>query len=621
MTSLRNWFARAPIRRKLAFVIATTMTAALLLAASALGGYELTTSRRELVEKTTVTADIVGRNTTAALTFGDRSVAADLLGALEAEPTIEAGAVYDQRGRVFASYAKPSSRGVALPSSPGAVGARFERRQLVVVRPIVLDGETIGVVYVQSSLDELWSGVVVFGAATLVIVVGCGLIALVTSTGMQRRVLRPLLDLADTARQVTSDRNFALRAALSGHDEVGTLVEDFNRMLAEIEQQDRQVRQQQEHLEAEVAHRTSELVAANDRLVVSMRRVKSYADQIAQLTTLGQLLQSCDTTHEIYGVVQLAARKLFPADSGALSVLNSSRNLMEAMAVWGDAPPGDRVFGPEECWAYRLGRPHFVSDPQSPLRCLHVTPTEGAVTFCVPMVAQGDTLGVLHLEFRETDEPDEDGGTNPAQSAKGRLATALAEHVALALANQRLREELRNQSIIDPLTGLFNRRYLEKVLERECRRASRSGRPLALLMIDVDKFKRFNDLWGHEGGDAVLRGFAGVMQATFRGEDVACRYGGEEFVVLLADASLESAFSRAEDLRTAVHHLSVEHRKQPVGAITISLGVAVLPEHGSTPETLIESADRALYEAKARGRDRTVSASVSDLTPAVQEVD
>ena len=615
---MRNWFARASIRRKLAFVIAATTTAALLLAALALGGYELTTSRRELIEKTAVTADIVGRNTTAALTFGDNAAADDVLAALSAEPTIEDAAIYDSNGRLFASYARPSAQPTQLPLRAVPAGSRFGRHELEVSRPIVFDRETIGSVYIRSALDELWTGAIVFGAAALGIIVSCGLVAFAISTGMQRRVLRPILELADTARQVTSDRNFALRAAASGQDEVGALVQDFNRMLAEIEQQDRQLRQQQEHLEMEVAHRTGELVAANDRLTVSMKRVKSSADQIAQLTTLGQLLQSCETAEEIYGVVQLAARKLFPADSGALSVLNSSRNLMEGMAVWGDTPLGDRVFGPEECWAYRLGRPHLVSDPQSPLRCLHLAPVEGMHTFCVPMVAQGDTLGVLHLEFRDIEESEEDAGGHPAQSAKGRLATALAEHVALALANQRLREALRNQSIIDPLTGLFNRRYLEKVLERECRRASRAGRPLALLMIDVDKFKRFNDLWGHEGGDVVLRELAGLMQVMFRGEDVACRYGGEEFVVLLPETSIEAAHARADELRTAVHHLSVEHRKQPVGAITISIGVAVLPDHGSTPEALIDTADRALYEAKARGRDRTVSGAIPSVAPAVQ---
>jgi diguanylate cyclase (GGDEF)-like protein len=176
----------------------------------------------------------------------------------------------------------------------------------------------------------------------------------------------------------------------------------------------------------------------------------------------------------------------------------------------------------------------------------------------------------------------------------------------LALANLRLREALRNQSIVDPLTGLFNRRYLERILDRECRRASRSGRPISVLMLDVDHFKRFNDTWGHDGGDMVLRELASLMRHLFRGEDVACRYGGEEFVVLLTDTALEAAQARAEEFREAVHHLSVEYRRQTMGAITISIGIAAFPDQGLTPDTLIEAADRALYQAKAAGRDRTI---------------
>jgi diguanylate cyclase (GGDEF)-like protein len=225
------------------------------------------------------------------------------------------------------------------------------------------------------------------------------------------------------------------------------------------------------------------------------------------------------------------------------------------------------------------------------------------------MMAQGDNVGILQFNFAPpgAGEHDEDAGAE--QSTRARIATAMAEHTALALANLRLREALRSQSIVDSLTGLFNRRYLENMLERECRRAVRAKRPLAVLMLDVDHFKQFNDTWGHDGGDAVLRELSGLMRAHFRGDDIACRYGGEEFVVVLSEASLEGAFARAEELRREVHRLVAEHRRQPLGTITISIGVAALPEHGVSPEDLIAAADRALYQAKAAGRDRTVIAN------------
>ena len=192
-------------------------------------------------------------------------------------------------------------------------------------------------------------------------------------------------------------------------------------------------------------------------------------------------------------------------------MLRASGNLLETMATWGPAAPRQRVFGPGECWAFRRGRPHMVEERESPLRCAHLAPEDGAISICVPMMAQGDNLGILQLNFSSIDdqEPAED---NRLESTRARLAVALAEHIGLALANLRLREALRNQSIVDPLTGLFNRRYLEQTLERECRRAVRADGPLSVIMLDVDHFKRFNDAWGHEGGDAVLKELAGLLR-------------------------------------------------------------------------------------------------------------
>jgi diguanylate cyclase (GGDEF)-like protein len=610
---MNGWFRDASIRWKLTVLMAGTTVLALSLAAVSLGTYEVLTFRRALEQKLNVVAEIVGRNSTAALAFGDKSVATDVLTALDAEPAIEAGVVFDKDGKPFARYTAPHLKPM-LPDSPGEPGNRISGGRFIVVRPIVLDGESVGTVYVQSSLNELSARMLVFGAITLIIVIACAVIALFVSAGLQGRISKPILDLANTARLVTSDRNFSLRANTAGRDEVGLLVQDFNRMLAEIERQDHQLRAQQESLTEEVTSRTAELVQANEQLSVSVQRVEHYADQIRQLTAVGQLLQSCITDDEVFGVVQDAMPRLFPGDSGSVTILKSSGNLMETMSVWGHNPPHQRVFGPDECWAFRRNRPHFVTDPSSPLRCAHLTPADGPTTFCVPMMAQGDNVGILQFNFATVDAAEQRDDEGTVHSTRARLATALAEHTALALANLRLREALRSQSIVDSLTGLFNRRYLENVLERECRRAIRSKRPLSVLMLDVDHFKQFNDTWGHDGGDEVLRELAGLMRSNFRGDDIACRYGGEEFVIVLSEATLENAFARAEDLRKEVHRLVAHYRKQPLGSITISIGVAALPDHGVSPEDLVAAADRALYRAKRDGRDRTVTAHVAPQT-------
>jgi diguanylate cyclase (GGDEF)-like protein len=600
-------FTDASIRRKLMVAMALATMLALLLSAVALGAYEVVTFRRALEQKLTIIADIVGRNCQAALAFGERTDAQDFLAALEAEPAVDAAAIYDGKGQIFASYMAAHRSVAPPPPAATAPGLRFEAGALVVVRPIVRDAEQLGTVYIRSGLDELAGRMRVFAVVLLAILTGCGLLALIVSARLQRWITGPILDLAHTARMVTSERNFALRATPAGGDEVGALIEDFNRMLGEIEQQDQKLRANQGELEKQVALRTAELLYTNEQLVASVRRAQQHAEQIAQLTALGQLLQSCHSAEELFGVAQHALRRLFPADSGALAVLRASGNVMETMASWGASPPRHRVFGPDECWAFRRGRPHLVEEPDSPLRCAHLAPEDGPVSICVPLMAQGDNLGVLLFKFELADEhePADDSGL---ASTRGRLVLALAEHIGLALANLRLREALRNQSIIDTLTGLYNRRYLEQTLERECRRAVRSDRPLALMMLDVDHFKRFNDAWGHEGGDTVLKELAALLLRNFRGEDIACRYGGEEFVIVLGDTSLEVAHERAEQLRGHVRELSVRHRGQPMGAITASLGLAVLPAHGQTPDALIAAADQALYEAKRAGRDRVVCA-------------
>jgi diguanylate cyclase (GGDEF)-like protein len=601
-----RWFEDVSIRWKLTALITGTTVLALTLAALAFGTFEVTTYRRALEQKLTVVAEIVGRNCTAALAFGDRAVARDILQALGAEPSIEAGVIFDKDGRPFATFISGQAT-LALPDSPGPAGARTDNQRLVVVRPVQLQGENVGTVYVRSTLNELSSRILVVAGLTVLIVLVCGIAALFASAGLQSRISKPILNLANTARQVTSGRNFSLRAGAAGSDEVGQLVQDFNRMLAEIERQDQQLRQQQESLTEEVASRTDELVRANEQLHRSVQRVEHNAGQIAHLTELSQLLQSCMTPDEVFNAIQDAMPRLFPGDSGSVTILKASGNMMETMTVWGDNPPAERVFGPDDCWAFRRGRPHFVSDTASPLRCAHLTPADGPATLCVPMLAQGDSLGILQINFSQASAAD-CHGDDTGQSTRTRIATALAEHTALALANLRLREALRSQSIVDPLTGLYNRRYLESVLDRECRRAVRGRRPLSLLMLDVDNFKRFNDTWGHDGGDVVLRQLSALLRSHFRGDDIACRYGGEEFLVVLPDAAAEHALARAEELRLGMHQLVAEHRRQRLGAITVSIGLASLPDHGVTPEELVSAADRALYQAKRAGRDRTVTA-------------
>jgi diguanylate cyclase (GGDEF)-like protein len=219
------------------------------------------------------------------------------------------------------------------------------------------------------------------------------------------------------------------------------------------------------------------------------------------------------------------------------------------------------------------------------------------------MVAQGNTVGVLHLEFENAAELLHDSSGESLRDAHQRLAVSAASQIALSLASLQLREVLREQSIRDPLTRLFNRRFLEESLQRELQLASRKKHALTVLFLDLDHFKRFNDTFGHDAGDMVLQSLADLFRNFFRSTDICCRYGGEEFAIILPESSSKDATLRADALRAEVKGLRLQYKKQPLGPLSLSAGVAAFPEHGSTSEELLKIADECLYQSKARGRD------------------
>jgi diguanylate cyclase (GGDEF)-like protein len=258
------------------------------------------------------------------------------------------------------------------------------------------------------------------------------------------------------------------------------------------------------------------------------------------------------------------------------------------------------TFGPEDCWALRRGQPHFLSDDQTGLACKHARGEGARSMLCVPLLASGEMLGTLHLSSR--------GSITPAVRKRADL---VSDQIAMALANLKLREKLRNQSIRDALTGLFNRRYTEETLVRELHRAERQRSSISILAIDVDHFKRFNDSFGHEAGDLVLRSIGTFLLEQTRGGDVASRMGGEELLVMLPGAALDDARAKAEQLRQGIKQLVLSHLGAPLGKVTISIGVAAFPQHGRNPDELLRTADASLYQAKHQGRDRVVVADVA----------
>jgi len=356
-----------------------------------------------------------------------------------------------------------------------------------------------------------------------------------------------------------------------------------------------------------------------DQLEQAHAELQHHAEELEQrgremshLAKMGELLESCQTLEEAYEVIAGVAEPLFAGDAGAVYVLAPSGTVAEIVAAWGSPPPLRTVFSPTDCWALRRGRLHVVHEGEPELRCPHVEEPAASGLLCEPLAAQAETLGLLHVQLRRRAA----GRARAALLAdRERLVETLGKQVALALANIRLRATLREQSSRDALTGLFNRRYMEETLDREIRRAAREGYGLGLLMADLDHFKDLNDAFGHAAGDATLRRIGQFLGGAVRGEDVACRFGGEEFVVILPKASLADTQRRAEALREGIKASQLDASTPLYPTATMSVGVAAYPDHGTSVGQLIVAADSAMYRAKALGRDRVVVAGGAEGRP------
>lgn len=338
--------------------------------------------------------------------------------------------------------------------------------------------------------------------------------------------------------------------------------------------------------------------SVNSDLRRSLDEAHQLSQTLRQLSELGEMLQGCRSISEASRGLSISLPLLLPETAGSINLINASQNLVEPVSQWGASPViDDSLFVPDDCWALRRGHAYPLAGTLPAFTCKHLEHANLAhpdhANLCIPMMAQGEMLGVMTL----TSQP-------AISDIERRNANTACEQISMALANLRLQETLRTQSLRDPLTGLFNRRYLEASLEREVQRAERRGSPLSVLMLDIDHFKRFNDDHGHDAGDALLAQFGAMLTRVIRSEDVACRYGGEEFTVLMHETDTTRAMERAEQIRLATQALVVEHRRQNLGAITVSIGLATFSEHGRSPEELLRSADRALYAAKRGGRDQ-----------------
>lgn len=341
----------------------------------------------------------------------------------------------------------------------------------------------------------------------------------------------------------------------------------------------------------------TERYAASARMTQALAEASVYASALEELRRLNDRLLACRSEAEAWPLVARSAALLFPS-RGYLAVEREALELVEVVASWGNW--GDSLptaYPADACWALRGAHAQDLTPSDPRVQCEHVSELPEGGYSCVPLVVQGRRLALLYLELPPSTDAAQQQGWR-------RLVDAFAATVKSTISTLRLRGRLQEQASRDALTGLLNRRSLDEALPRELHRARRSNEPLSVAMVDADHFKRLNDTFGHEAGDAVLQRLGGLLRERLRGSDLACRFGGEEFVIVMPGTTARQAVARLDKLREEIGAEELRHLGLSLGRVSVSVGVAQWPDHGLTQEELLRRADQALYRAKASGRDR-----------------
>lgn len=333
----------------------------------------------------------------------------------------------------------------------------------------------------------------------------------------------------------------------------------------------------------------------------TLERQMQLAREVSLLGELNEWLQSSRSLDELFEMVARFMTHMLPDCAGSVYVYSNSRDVLDGAISWNEGDHKAHIH-PEECWGLRRGRTYVYGTSSIDFVCEHAEPHDDRPYFCFPILAHGETVGLMHLKAKTMMSVD-------AFKEYQKLAQMCAEQISLAIANVQMRDQLQERSVRDPLTGLFNRRHMTDYLRKMIQSAQRSEEVFSMLYLDVDHFKKFNDNHGHDAGDMVLRTVGEALERACDGDEIACRMGGEEFMLLLPGTDQKAAEGRAEKLRRAIEAITLRYGEKNLPRITVSVGVALFPVHGQMPQDLLRVADDAMYEAKAQGRNRVVVGS------------
>lgn len=540
------------IRVNLTVLILFASGLAVLLASFGFGIYERANYRSSAVRELTALADTLGANSAASLAFEDKKTAREMLGALATEPHVLLARLYDNEGNSFAEYrSRSDGQNRIILSGLRPDGAYFERTSLVLFRGVLLDGQRTGSIALVFDMGDIRSQLLKYVMIATVVLLLSVLVTFVASLRLTASIGAPFVQLAAVARQVSTEKDYSVRAKVGAGGEAGLLIRSFNDMLSQIESSNSQLRQHREHLEEQVAFRTSELVASSAELRDSENKYRVLFEDSADAFWILDHEGAVDCNAAALQLFGFSAKEEFkhPAD---ISPPNQPDGRSSRIAA------DERMAA-----AFLTGKERF--------EWLHRR-------------KNGD---LFHAEV-----------CLAAISLQGRrvLLANVRDVTERKVAEQRV----QFLAYYDALTSLPNRTLLEDRISRALASAHRRKESAAVLFLDLDRFKIINDTLGHSAGDLLLQEVAARLKVWAREQDTVARVGGDEFVVLLTN--IAQASDAAVAAQRVIHAVTAEFslKGNPIN-ITCSVGISMFPENGVDSETLIKNADAAMYCAKQKG--------------------
>ena len=336
------------------------------------------------------------------------------------------------------------------------------------------------------------------------------------------------------------------------------------------------------------------LTDLNRQLEEKTLELEAKKRELIYLSDMADMLYSCESEDEVYKVVALTCSKLFPNMSGCVCIIVNSKNYVQMNSIWGDKITSKEIFSQSECWALRRGKSNLLSPLNSGLMCNHLIQPVSGAHLCVPLFGQGELVGILHIYCLEEISPENQ-----------QTAEIIARTLSIALNNLSIKQRLTYESFRDGMTQLFNQSYMQNITEQRLAEAERSGQPLGVIFLDIDNFKYYNSRYGHLTANIVIQGLAKLLLKSIRSFDIACRWGGEEFVIVMPNMTMEALRKRVEELRLDVERMQLKDGDQILESITASFGIT-LSEPGITVKDFLNQANQAMLEAKRRGKNRVM---------------